>query len=165
MFTLLLSAAVSSARAAPPEMIPASAMDEVGHIATDLDVPLKDGSRFKLSDHKGKLVVMSFWASWCTPCRKELPALSKLAQERTDIIFVAVNVDRDRSLAEKFLEKVDVTIPIAFDSDATALGSYGVTSMPTLFLVDKQGNVALKKVGYGEESGFTELLAAVEKTK
>jgi thiol-disulfide isomerase/thioredoxin len=161
---MLLPLLVASALAAP-EMIPVEAMEEVGHVASDLDVPLRGGGRFKLSDNKGKLVVMSFWASWCSPCRKELPALSKLAATRSDIVFVAVNVDKDSKLAEQFLAKVDVSLPVAFDSDAVALGSYGVTSMPTLFLVDKKGQVALKKVGYGEESGFTELLAAVEKAK
>jgi thiol-disulfide isomerase/thioredoxin len=75
-------------------MIPESAMDPVGKPASDFTVPTRDGGEFKLSAQKGKVVIISFWASWCTPCRNELPALAKLARERPEFTYIAVNVDR-----------------------------------------------------------------------
>lgn len=152
------------ARAAP-EMIPAEAMDEVGHVASDFTVPLREGGEFKLSEHRGKPVVLSFWASWCGPCRKELPALSKLAEARPDLTILAINVDRDRSKADAFLAGLDVSLPIAYDSDSVTLGSFSVTSMPTMFVIDRKGGVAFKKTGYSEEHGFTEILGALKEQK
>ena len=144
-----------------PEMIPESAMDPVGQPATDFTIPLREGGEFHLAAQAGKTVVLSFWASWCTPCRKELPELAKLAKERTDLVFLAVNVDRDRADAEKFLSTVPFELPIGFDNEAVALGGYGVVSMPTMFIVDKKGITRFKKSGFSQENGFSELLAAL----
>ncbi len=157
---------ISSAFAAP-ELIPeelwtaAVGANSPGGPAVSVELPLRDGGTFTSADAKGKPLVMSFWASWCGPCRKELPALSEFQKTHPGVVFLAVNVDRDRAAAEGFLEKVDVDIPVAFDPDAKALGQYGVTSMPTLFLVDKQGHLAWKHTGYSEQKGFTELEAAL----
>ena len=136
-------------------------MEDVGHLASDFEVPLKGGGTFKLSAHFGRRVVVSFWASWCGPCRAELPALSKLAASYPDVDFLALNVDRERKAADAFLDKVAVTIPIAYDHEAVSMGNYGVTSMPTLFLIAPDGTIALKHVGYGTERGFTDLEAAL----
>ncbi|MBM4393687.1 MAG: TlpA family protein disulfide reductase [Deltaproteobacteria bacterium] len=163
MFLALIAA--QSAWAAP-EMIPETAMDEVGHTASDFTVDLREGGRFTLSEQKGKIVIISFWASWCTPCKKELPALSKLSEERKDLRFIAVNVDRERADAEKFLaalsSPVAPTLPIGFDNDAMALGGYSVTSMPTIFVIGKDGVTKYRKSGYSEERGFVEILAAAD---
>lgn len=142
---------------AAPEMIPPEAMEVVGHGGSDFTLPLRSGGTFKLSDHRGKVVVLSFWASWCGPCRLELPALSAFATQHPETTFLAVNVDKDPSAAERFLSNLDVKLPIAFDADAVALGAYGVSSMPTMFVVDRKGQVAFQKVGYGQEKGLAEL--------
>ena len=70
---------------------------------------------------------------------------------------VAVNVDRERPPAEKFLSRVRFDLPVAFDPDAVQLGRYGVISMPTMFLFDGSGNLAWQHTGYSKERGFTEL--------
>lgn len=144
-----------------PEMIPVEAMEIVGHAAPDIDLELKDGGRFKLADQRGKIVVFSFWASWCSPCRKELPALSALAPQYKDVVFVAINVDKERGPAEKFLSAVDFNLPIAFDPDAMTMGQFSVMSMPTMYVIDRKGNVFYKKVGFSEEKGFAELIDAI----
>lgn len=144
-----------------PEMIPVEAMEIVGHAAPDIDLELKDGGRFKLADQRGKIVVFSFWASWCSPCRKELPALSTLAPQYKDVVFVAINVDKERGPAEKFLSAVNFNLPIAFDPDAMTMGQFSVMSMPTMYVIDRKGNVFYKKVGFSEEKGFAELIDAI----
>ena len=142
---------------ADPEMIPMSALDVVGLTAPPIEVVMEDGSKWSLADQKGKIVVVSFWASWCGPCQRELPALTEWAKTKPDVKFIAVNVDRKKSDAIPFLKKVNVGLPIGYDNDAQMVGQYSVMSMPTTFVIDKKGKVHAKKTGYSEERGFTEL--------
>lgn len=142
---------------AEPEMIPVGALDVVGQPAPPIELTMDDGSKWSLAEQKGKVVVVSFWASWCGPCQRELPALTEWAKTRPDVVFIAANVDRKKSDAMPFLKKVQVGLPIGYDNDAQSVGQYSVMSMPTTFVIDKKGMVHAKKVGYSEERGFTEL--------
>ena len=142
-------------------MIPEEDFAVVGQTAPKIDSALLDGGDFSLDAQRGKIVVLSFWASWCTPCRFELPALDALQRERSDIQIFAVNVDRERSKAEGFLRKVDFKLPIVWDNRASAMGQYNVTSMPTLFVVDRNGTVKFRKSGFSKEKGLVELEAAL----
>jgi len=148
--------------AKPPEMIPVEAMEPQVLHAAPLSLPLRGGGNFDLESHRGRVVVLSFWASWCAPCRLELPALSEYAKSRTDVDFIAINVDRTQPAAEKFLRQVNVGLPIAFDPNAIFMGKYGVTSMPTTFVIGKSGDVFNKKVGYSQENGLTELIGYID---
>jgi thiol-disulfide isomerase/thioredoxin len=146
-----------------PRMIPEdSSIDLIGRTAPTFQAKLLDGGDFDLEAHRGQPVVLAFWASWCGPCRQELPALSKLQAERDDIRIFAVNVDREEALARRFLAKVEVDLPIVWDNEATSMGQYNVLSMPTTFLLDAQGTLKFEKVGYSNERGLTALIAAVE---
>jgi thiol-disulfide isomerase/thioredoxin len=147
---------------AAPEMIPVEVFEsakatEIRDKATDVEIALRDGGYFRLSEHRGKPVVLAFWASWCGPCRLELPALSTWSREHPEVMVYAVSVDRSRQAAEQFLKRVQFDLPVAFDPDATHLGRYGVLSMPTMFLFDKSGNLAWRHTGYSKEKGFGEL--------
>lgn len=165
MTTPLFALLLSSAALAAPEMIPESALEIVGSAASDFKLPLRDGGEFALSEHRGKTVVLSFWASWCTPCQRELPALADFAKEHKDLVVIAVNVDREREDAESFLSRVSFALPIAFDNEALALGAFDVTSMPTMFVVDPIGVVRFRKSGFSPEKGFTELMGALDEMK
>lgn len=149
-----------------PEMIPEAVWQEATAVAEasgeGLSLPLRNGGAFSLAEHRGKPVVMSFWASWCSPCRRELPALSTFAKEHPELVVLTVNVDRAKPLAERFLEAVHFDLPVAYDPDAQQLGKMGVVSMPTMFLFDRKGKLVWRKTGYSEEKGFSELLATVE---
>jgi thiol-disulfide isomerase/thioredoxin len=118
-----------------------------------------------LEAQRGQTVVLSFWASWCGPCRLELPALSDLQKERPDLKIFAVNVDRDPRLARKFLSQVNVELPIVWDPESVALGQYEVLSMPTLFLLDENLTLKFRKTGFSKENGLTELLEALDGMK
>lgn len=145
-----------------PEMIPIEALDLLNKPAPEFDLKTLDGGSFKLADQRGKPLVLSFWASWCGPCRQELPALSELQKQRSDVKIVAVNVDRDPKMAEKFLAQVKVELPIIWDPDSVALGQYEVLSMPTMFLLDKNLVVRFRKTGFSQERGLVELIAALD---
>ena len=148
---------------AAPEMIPEEDLELIGRAAPTFDLHTLDGGNFKLEDYRGKLVVLSFWASWCSPCRYELPALNQLSKQRSDVVFIGVNVDREPGPAKKFLKGISVDFPIIMDNNSEVLGEYNVMSMPTLFLIDKQGIVAYSKTGFSREKGLAELEAAISK--
>jgi peroxiredoxin len=147
---------------AAPEMIPEEDPNLVGRTAPDVEAPFLDGGTFKLSEQRGKPVILAFWASWCGPCRLELPALDALQKERSDIAIFAVNVDREQAKAKAFLKQVPIDLPVVWDNQALALGAYQVLSMPTMFVVDKDGTLKSVKVGYSQERKLTELKAILE---
>lgn len=149
---------------AAPEMIPEDVFDAKNQVApdTEIEIELRDGGSFALDDERGHPVLLTFWASWCGPCRAELPALATWSVDHPDVKVVAVNVDREKAPAERFLEAVHFELPVGFDPDAKQLGRYGAISMPTMFLFDQRGELAWQHVGYSRERGFTELDAALE---
>ncbi|MCB9682701.1 MAG: TlpA family protein disulfide reductase [Alphaproteobacteria bacterium] len=154
--SLLLSLLLGTAQAAP-EMIPITDVDLVGRAAPLFDGEIFGGGAFKLEDQRGKTVVLSFWASWCGPCRHELPALSAYAKEHPELAVFAVNVDRDPAQARRFLAQVPLELPVVWDNTAAALGSYEVVSMPTMFVLDRNLTVKWRKVGFSSERGLSEL--------
>ena len=161
-----LSLAASLAVAAP-EMIPLDIFEAKSQVApqegaTAIEIPFRDGGALKLAEEAGHPVLLTFWASWCGPCRAELPALDKWSADHPDVNVVAVNVDRERAPAERFLAAVHFDLPVGFDPDAKQLGRYGVVSMPTMFLFDGNGGLAWQHTGYSTQRGFTELDAALE---
>jgi thiol-disulfide isomerase/thioredoxin len=153
------------ASAAEPEMIPEAAWAAVTQVTSptdvDLSLPLRGGGTFSLAEHRGKRVLLAFWASWCAPCRRELPALDVWAKAHPDIVTLTINVDRTENEASRFLSQVGFDLPVAFAHDAAQLGQFGVTSMPTMFLVDTKGDVVWRHTGYSEDTGFAELDQAV----
>lgn len=146
---------------AAPEMIPEVDASIVGRTAPEIEASM-DGGEFRLSDHRGKPVVLAFWASWCGPCRLELPALDELQKSRSDIAVFAVNVDRDKGKALRFLKQVQFDLPIVWDNQSLALGAYQVLSMPTVIVVDGEGTVKLVKVGFNRERKLSEIEAVLE---
>lgn len=164
---MLLFSLIATALA-EPEMIPLEAFQAATQSASgpvEVELTMRDGASFSLAAQKGKPVLLSFWASWCSPCRRELPALGKWAAAHPEVVVLAVNVDRDPADAEKFLSSVSFELPVAFDPDARNLGRYGVTSMPTMFLFDKKGTLSWRNVGYSEEKGFSLLEEALKGVK
>ncbi len=106
-----------------------------------------------LRDFKGKVVYLDFWASWCKPCLKSFPWMtamkSKYAEQGLEII--AVNLDKDRKLAKKFLDKVDVNFQIAFDPDGDTATQYKLLGMPSSFLIGRDGKLYASHVGFREK--------------
>ena len=130
-----------------PVWLPSDAREvgsSIGHIAPDFDLETADGSRFRLSDWRGQPVLINFWASWCGPCRREVPALIR-AQEAlaaTGFTVVGVNIEESTSVALDFIAEfgVEYAIPMDFDGAVfRAYGGGGPSGPPRSFFIDPDG--------------------------
>lgn len=133
---------------AEPEEVEETA-EEVKTIPA-IDFTLKDqyGNTHTLSDYKGKTVFLNFWATWCSPCKAEMPDIQKLYEEfqQEDVVILGVaapNLGREKSEEgiKGFLEENGYTYPVVMDTGAEAFQAYGINSFPTTFMIDKDGNV------------------------
>jgi len=106
---------------------------------------LKDlkGKQVKLEDNRGKIVFLNFWATWCPPCRKEMPSMEKLHTKFKDRDFtmLAVDLREETKKVRVFQEKFKLNFPILLDSDGRVGLRYGVRSIPTTYLIDREGYV------------------------
>ncbi len=117
-----------------------------------------DGSPVSSEEFKGKVIVLDFWGSWCGPCRVELPIFQAIYERYKDkgVVFLGMNYERPvggkdlRQLARDFMEGNKYTFPVVVDHEQVATVAYGVTGFPTVYLIDKTGNVRYKNVGVSE---------------
>lgn len=138
---------------------------KAGMVAPDFELTMFDGSTVKLSDLKGKVVLLNFWATWCPPCRAELARVEKDIIEHfkgQDFIFLPVSRGEKREVVEAFREKMGYTFPMGLDGDNSIYKKYAQTYIPRNFLIDKDGNVVKASVGY-DEAEFAELIKLIEK--
>lgn len=118
--------------------------------APDFTLKSTQGDNIRLSEHRGEVVLLNFWASWCGPCRQEMPQLDALQQRYSKLGFnvVGVNVDKDSALANKLLKDIPVTFPVLLDNTGSVSASYNVSSMPTTVIIDRDGNMRYLHKGY-----------------
>ena len=115
-----------------------------GEPAADFELRLFGGDLLRMSDLKGKVVVLNFWASWCPPCRAEMPDFEEMWQEMRDddVVFVGVAVSDSPDEARAFVEATGVTYPVGVDPSGSIASDYRVLSLPTTFLIDREGREA-----------------------
>lgn len=151
--SLLLAALLSCAGYAPAaEPQPAQTLIELTERPRAPQFTLEDvdGKQHRLADLRGKVVVVNFWATWCPPCRREMPSLERLSQIlKDDVTVIAVNVAEEVDTVFSYTGTLDVspTFPILFDRDSRVLKAYPVRGLPTTFIVDRQGRIAYRAVG------------------
>jgi peroxiredoxin len=115
---------------------------KVGGTAPDFTATTMEGTSIKLSDFKGKGVLLNFWASWCTPCVEEMPRMNKAYQSKAPSVeIIAVNVGESRGTARDFIAKAGIGFPAWLDPSGEAAQSYRVTGLPATFLIDKNGTL------------------------
>jgi len=145
---------------------PASA-DAAASAAPDFNLPARDGSKVHLSELKGQVVMINFWASWCGPCRQEMPLLAQLQSKYEPLGFtlLGVNVEPDSQAAVAWLKDVPVTFPILFDTKNEVAGRFGVEGMPSTVFVDRTGHVRYVHRGYkpGDESKYADMIRSLVK--
>lgn len=110
--------------------------------------------KINLNDYKGKVVVVTFWASWCKPCLQELPILDRIQKKLGDNIKIfAVNFKQDRKLYRKIRHKLkDISLTMLHDPMGFIGKKFGVKSIPNLFILSKEGKIAYHSIGYGEKT-------------
>jgi thiol-disulfide isomerase/thioredoxin len=122
-----------------------------GDKAPDFNIPrLEEKGMISLKHYRGKVIYIDFWASWCGPCRKSLPALNSIRTEfrKKGFEVIAINLDEEREDAMAFLKEFPVVYPTAIDTSSKVPEAYGLVGMPTAYLVDRKGIVQLVHEGF-----------------
>jgi len=121
-----------------------------GKPAPDFTLKASDGRNLKLSELRGEVVMINFWASWCGPCRQEMPLLNDLYNKYHKLGFtlLGVNVEQDPRTAKRLLKDIPVDFPVLFDTRNEVSEAYHVSAMPSTVLLDRDGNIRFVHRGY-----------------
>lgn len=130
--------------------VPAAYAENIKGPAPDFTLKSRSGENIKLSELRGEVVMINFWASWCAPCRQEMPLLEELYKKYSDLGFtlLAVNVEEDSSKADILLRDIPVTFPVLYDNTNKVTKLYKVVAMPSTIIVDRDGNMRYLHRGY-----------------
>lgn len=127
-----------------------AALPAVGVRAPDFALNSSTGRNMRLSESRGEVVLINFWATWCGPCRQEMPQLGRLYEQYrvAGFTLLGVNIDDSRANAEAMVKKLGVRFPTLFDSDKRVARLYDVDTMPATLLIDRDGRVRYVHRGY-----------------
>lgn len=119
---------------------------------SDISFKTKDGA-IKLSDYKGKVIYLDFWASWCVPCRKSFPWMNHIQKKYGNKGFkiIAVNLDQEPDKAKAFLDKIPANFTIAYDPEGVSATAFKVKGMPSSYLIDRSGKITFSHIGFREK--------------
>lgn len=148
--TLSLSLAGSAFAVAPKEEAP------------DFTLETLNGPNLRLEEYRGQVVLLNFWASWCGPCRQEMPILDRIHQryEDTGFAVLGVNVEGEKAPAQKIVDKTNVTFPVLIDAKQKVSEVYNLEAMPTTVVIDRDGVVRYIHRGYkpGDEAKYVDVV-------
>ncbi len=129
---------------------PLTKVNPESKLAADFTLTNMQGEQVSLSQYRGKVVILNFWATWCPPCREEMPSMERLHRNYKDkgLVMLAINVDENgKQAVGQFLRKTPYSFPILLDSDNIAQNAYGVFRFPESFIIDRNGMVVKKIIG------------------
>lgn len=140
---------------------------DVGNSAPDFELQTVDGTTIKLSSLKGKKVILNFWATWCPPCRQEMPDMEKFytENEKSGIEILAVNLtetEKSRTDVPAFMRANGITFPVGLDEKGSVGNLYKVSSIPASFIIDSNGVIQKKLVGPMTYDSMKSMLSAVK---
>ena len=126
-----------------------SRLAQVGAPAPQIALPIVGGGNSNLADDRGKVVLVNFWATWCEPCKSEMPGLQQLADELHGQPFRLYSVDlqEDAAAIQQFEQQYGLNLYAVMDEDGTATRAYGVRALPSTFLIDQHGTLHLQRLG------------------
>jgi len=130
--------------------------------APDFTLKTLEGSNLRLEEYRGQVVLINFWASWCGPCRQEMPILDRLHKryEDTGFAVLGINVEGEAEPAQKIVDKTNVTFPVLIDEGQMVSELYELEAMPSTVVVDRNGVVRYVHRGYkpGDEAKYVEVV-------
>jgi len=118
-------------------------------MAKDFELPDLDGNKVKLSDFKGKVVLVNFWATWCPPCRAEIPSMQRAWNilKDKDVMLLAIHVGGNEDRIWTFLTDFGVEFPVLLDANSKVSRSWPMMGLPVSFVIDPEGRIALQAIG------------------
>ncbi|MCJ0931936.1 redoxin domain-containing protein [Virgibacillus halodenitrificans] len=137
---------------------------EIGDTAPDFELVSTNEEKVKLSDYRGKKVMLNFWATWCPPCREEIPAMQNFYDEK-EIVILAVNLTQTEAKKQDvvdFMEKHRVNFPVLLDEASDVSNKYRIQPIPTTYMIDSQGKIRFK--AYGAMT-YEQMVSEFEKMK
>lgn len=142
-----------------------AAASQLSGKAPNFTLKSSTGKNLKLSEFRGQVVMINFWASWCAPCRQEMPLLEAMYRKYKSLGFVllGVNVEQDSSKAATLLKSIKVSFPILYDNKNKVSKQYKVAAMPTTVIIDRDGNMRYLHKGYkpGYEKDYQKQVRAL----
>ncbi|MFF5995601.1 TlpA disulfide reductase family protein [Lysinibacillus sp. KU-BSD001] len=133
--------------------------------AKDFTLPNLQGEEVNLSDYKGQIVILNFWATWCPPCKEEMPHMQSFYEKQDDIEIVAVNLtsmDVGLDKVKQFVDAYGLTFPILLDEEDIVGQQYGIITIPTTYIIDREGKVFQEIVGAVDEQMLEEMIDALK---
>lgn len=118
---------------------PSTTIPEVGKEVPDFTLKNLNGEEVSLSDYKGKIVIVNFWATWCKYCVKEMPDLQKFDDENDEIVVLAVNVQENYDIVKNYIDNSAYSFPVLLDETGNISSTYLVSSFPTSFFINEEG--------------------------
>ena len=132
--------------------------EEMNKAAPNFTLKSNSGKNLKLSESRGEVILLNFWASWCAPCREEMPLLDSIHNKYKGFGFkvLGVNVEEDSAEAKKILNDIKVSFPVVFDNENKVSKMYNVSAMPSTVLIDRDGKMRYLHKGYksGDEATY-----------
>jgi peroxiredoxin len=136
-------------------------------VAPDFTLRSADGRNVRLDELRGQVVLVNFWATWCGPCREEMPRLDTLYQKyrKSGFVLLGVNVDDDPKTALATMAKLNVSFPVLFDADKKVSKLYDLNTMPSTIVIDRDGKMRFLHRGYraGTESDYEQQIRGLLK--
>ena len=135
-----------------------------GSMAPDFELETIDGEKTKLSDHQGETLLVNFWATWCPPCRKEIPDLQKLYDNK-DVEILAVNMtdtEESESQVKDFVKEYDMTFPVLMDKESDVGMTYQIPAYPTTYIIDEEGRIQFVAMGAMDYEQMEKYLEEIE---
>jgi peroxiredoxin len=145
--------------------LPSGPPPRVGEPAPDFEAVFLDGKRFRLSDYRGKVVWLNFWATWCPPCRAEMPDIEAVWQSEKDkdLMLIAMNYAEDAVTVRRFVENLGLTFPIGLDPTGWIATEYRLAGVPSHFFIDREGILREIKIGALNEKLMRQKLEALRR--